>query len=294
MNIIKCNVLSENQRREIKELEESCFLLEKLQNHAFLSNEINFNQEFPCFYLGYEEDKLVAFLTTFIPTRTEAEILAVTHPEYRKQGKFHALLLAALEELKTVGTSHILFVVEAKSESGAQVIHSMGLDTIDHSEYRMKWDLHKDSLAKTKQTLSFELVTEENKNLLKQILMEAFEDAEDNDSFIDSVVDSNDRKGFLAFDDTKAVGSFSLNKEDGDCSIYGVSILKQYRGNGYGKQLVYKALEESKKLSNTLVLDVDSKNPVAFSLYQSCGFVITFQVDYYKQIILYADIIYKT
>jgi len=284
MKIKKVNELNETQIKEINELENVCFALENLQNHAFLSNEINFDRKFPCFYLGYEEEKLISFLTTFVPSKMEAEILAVTHPDFREQGRFHTLLEAAHEELRNASIPNILFVVESNSKSGTNVLTHMGMPEIDHSEYRMEYKVLEEKREKCEElTLSFEVVTEKNKHLMNQILKEAFDDIEDSDNFIDSVVHSDHRIGFLALEESKVVGSFSLNEEDGDCFLYGVGVLPTYQGRGFGKQLVYKALMEGAKRSDTLVLDVDSENPVAFSLYQSTGFIITFQVDYFSK-----------
>ncbi len=284
MRIEKTNELNEKQTKQINELENVCFAFENLQNHAFLSNEINFDKKFPCFYLGYEGEKLISFLTTFVPSKMEAEILAATHPDFRGQGCFHALLEAAMEEIKNASIPNILFVVEANSKSGSNVLIHMGLTKIDHSEYRMEYKvLEEKSDISDELTLSFEVVTQDNKNFMKEILKVTFDDTEDSDNFIDSVVHSRHRIGFLAFDQSNVVGSFSLNEEDGDCFLYGVGVLSEYQGRGYGKQLVYKALMEGAKRSQTVVLDVDSENPVAFSLYQSTGFQITFQVDYFSK-----------
>jgi len=86
MRIEMPNKLTENQITEILNLETVSFGEDVLENHDFLSNEINFDKTVQCFYMGYVTDMLVAFLTTFIPTSYEGEILAVTHPEYRGRG----------------------------------------------------------------------------------------------------------------------------------------------------------------------------------------------------------------
>lgn len=62
---------------EILNLETVTFREDALENHTFLSNEINFDKTLQCFYMGYENDVLIAFLTTFMPISYEAEILAI-------------------------------------------------------------------------------------------------------------------------------------------------------------------------------------------------------------------------
>ena len=69
-----------------------------MQNAVFLSNELNVDRTAPCFYLGYVkaeeksgEEKLVSFLSVFFPTKEDGEIVAFTHPGFRRQGYFTAL-----------------------------------------------------------------------------------------------------------------------------------------------------------------------------------------------------------
>ena len=71
----------------------------------------------------YEDDKLVSFLTTFMPLCDEAEIIAFTHPEYRNRGYFKKLLKCAAESLKNAKVGKILFVVETKSKSGLKMLN---------------------------------------------------------------------------------------------------------------------------------------------------------------------------
>ncbi|MEG1994143.1 MAG: GNAT family N-acetyltransferase, partial [Oscillospiraceae bacterium] len=78
------------------------------------------------------------------------------------------------------------------------------------------------------------------------------------------------------------IGSLSINYEDDDIFLYGVAVAKNQRGKGFGKELVKFAQNIAFREEKKIVLDVDSDNPVAFSLYKSCGFVIDFQVDYYR------------
>ena len=44
MRVKKCSVLTESEKNEILNLENMAFKEEQLENHAFLSNEINFDK----------------------------------------------------------------------------------------------------------------------------------------------------------------------------------------------------------------------------------------------------------
>ncbi|WP_346915836.1 GNAT family N-acetyltransferase [Clostridium sp.] len=280
MRIEMTNKLTENQITEILNLETVSFGEDALENHAFLSNEINFDKTVQCFYMGYENDVLVAFLTTFIPTSYEGEILAVTHPEYRGRGYFKKLFQCAKETLLLKGINKVLLVVEPKSRSGVEVLKSFKYVELERSEYRMSYSSSKTLIEYP--NLQFFQVNNENKEIFSEITREAFPDLEDSSNFIDTVIYSENRKGYIAYKEGVPVGVFDFNYEEGHAFLYGVAIATAYRGEGFGKQLVGFALNEGLKKSDKVVLDVDSENPTAFNLYKKCGFQIDFQVDYYR------------
>jgi ribosomal protein S18 acetylase RimI-like enzyme len=282
LKIKKCSALTDDEKNEILDLENIAFKEDKLENHAFLSNEINFDKNLECFYMAYDNNKLVGFLTTFIPTSNEAELLSVVHPEYRQKGCFNMLLEAAKETLLCAGVKNILFVIETKSKTGLKALKKFKGCKIDHSEYRMSYE-KSDNIPKYND-LSFSKVNYENKKIFSDITLEAFNDLDEdeNDGFIDTVIECEDREGYIAYNNDIPVGVFDYNYEEGDAFLYGVAIQSDYRGKGFGKQLIGFALEEGLKKRNKIVLDVDSNNPIAFNLYKKCGFKIDFQVDYYK------------
>lgn len=280
MIIESTRLLTESQTAAVVALENLSFKEDALENHAFLSSEINFDVNFPCFYLGYEGEDLVAFLTTFAPISMEAEILAVTHPDHRRKGYFKTLLAAARAELLGKGISSILFAAEPKSKPLPHVIASLGNPPLERSEYTM-------SCSKTAGIavggLTFERVTLANRVVFTAITMEAFPDIEPNSSFISKIIKSPTRMGYIAYNNGVPIGVFDLNfKDEGTVYLYGVAVAKSYRGQGFGKALVWQALVEGLNRSQKMVLDVDSDNPVAFSLYKNSGFAIDFQVDYYR------------
>lgn len=280
MRIETTNRLTKNQITEILNLETLAFCEDTLENHAFLSNEINFDKSMQCFYMGYEKDELIAFLTTFMPTSYEAEILAVTHPEHRGKGYFKKLFQSAKETLVLAGINKILLVVEPKSKSGIEVLKTFECAKLERSEYRMSYNGSK-ALPEYLDLQFFE-VNNQNKEIFAEITQDAFPDLEESSNFIDTVISSKNRKGYVAYKEGTPVGVFDFNYEEGDIFLYGVGIATPYRGKGFGKQLVGFALIEGLKKSDKVVLDVDSENPIAFSLYKKCGFQIDFQVDYYR------------
>lgn len=282
MNIVKTNSLSAVQVEEITQLETAAYKKYRLQNNVFLSNDINFDRRIPCFFLGYVGERLVSFLTLFIPTRQEAEITAFTHPDYCNKGCFTLLLDEAREVLGRVSICEVLFAVEPRSKSGMSVLKRLGCYDPERSEYRMTVT----SLDKAPDCSGIKIfdVDHSNKELFRTAVSVVFPNERDMDNFYSSIVDSDLRHGYIIYTD-RPIGIFNLNMEHGAAMLYGVGIAEAYRGKGYGSKLMGHAMREGLRLADRITLDVDSDNPVAYNLYLKCGFKTNFQVDYYRYLL---------
>ena len=279
MRIKKTNILTSEQNDEVLALQQVCLNEEDLENEAFLTNEINFDKSIPCFYMIYEDDKLVSFLTTFMPLCDEAEIIAFTHPEYRNRGYFKKLLKCAAESLKNAKVGKILFVVETKSKSGLKMLESLKCNSIEHSEYRMSC-VSNDMENNNK--LRFVKVDKDNKDIFINITSDGFIASDEQERFADAIINNEDKEAYIAFKDNDPVGCFNFNYKDNIAFLYGVAILRSHRNEGFGTEMVTYALKIGLSKCSKVLLDVDSENDIAFKLYKKVGFNIESQVDYYK------------
>lgn len=290
MNLIirKTNTLTKEEQDVIRKMEKESFAKDKLENYSYLSNDINAYKDMPCFYLGYLENELVAFLTTFVPSTQEAEVLAAVHPKYKNKGIFKTLLSETIVELGKKHIDRIIFAVEPKSQDGMMCLKSLPESDLLRSEYRMVMKDQVIDIEKVKQelkevkNLTVERVTKENVDEYKTITNAAFEEEEDdNEAYVETILSGEGRDGYLMYLGNEAVGTFCLNHEDGDTFIYGVAIKDGLRGKGLGRNLMKFVTALAFGMSDRVVLDVDSENPAAYELYKKIGFVVEFQVDYY-------------
>ena len=284
MDIICQNQLTECQKKQVQQLEELCAKEEGLKNRAFLSNELSFDKSLPCFYLAYDEEQLVSFLSVFIPTRQEAEVSAYTHPQHRRKGYFNTLLQKAQAVLGQAGVPKLLFVAEPQSKSAAGVLWHRNCRHIDRTEYTMEYT---GPIPTVDGLVCLEPLSEQNKAQAVAISSAVFGMEEGEDNFIENTLKDPARKGFLAKMEEDAIGIFSLHFEASRVYLYGLGLLECYRGKGYGKNLVLLALRQAfaNVETKTVVLDVDSQNPPALALYRGVGFTTIFQADYYTELL---------
>lgn len=279
MIINMTNTLSSQEKDDIQSLENRCNIVEGLKNRAYLSNEINFNKELPCFYMAYDHGKLKAFLTVFVPTAEVAEIIAFTTPKERKKGYFKNLFLFAREILLEAGVKKVLFQLEPDGTSALKAIDSFKPTILERSEYTMSCKQKLDNI--TNNELKFKILEHENKDIYIKLNNEVFEEHDDCENLVNAILNSNVRIAYIAYYGTEPVGIFNLAYEEELAYCYGVGISKAYQGKGFGKQLMAFVLNEGLKHTKKIVLDVDSNNPTAYNLYLKCGFEVDFQVDYY-------------
>jgi ribosomal protein S18 acetylase RimI-like enzyme len=284
MIIKKYQSLNEKAIKEVLALEKECNDFDQHTGSVFLDTSLNFNQTINSVFLVFERQMLVSMLSMFIPSHSEVEISAMTRPEYRRNGYFKALLLQAIEELRTHKIPDILFVSERPSMSGKRVLEALNA-TYEHTEYYM-------SLSKVEPTSPerhrLALVRPSLQELEKtiQLSIRIFEDDyADSKSLIENCFNSQSREQFLVTLDEKAIGLVSVNHlGPEEASIFGLGLLPEFRGSGYGKELLHLVLEYLWRRGKTqITLEVDSKNERAFRLYQKIGFRIELAYDYYRK-----------
>ena len=284
MQILELRELDKNQIEDIKNLEGICQRYDKTKGSAFLSNEINFSKEVNCFFLLYEEETLVSFISMFIPTSKEAEVSAYTLPEKRKKGFFKILLESAVNELRKYGVKEILFVHEPSSNDGMLVLKKLNV-VYDFSEYLLVYS--QDEFIKRDGKLKLAPITIQDVDEIAKLHMDIFNKTlEEGKAIVNRAIESKDRISYMAKVDDEIVGICSISLEGGNAFICGLGISTKHRGLGYGKEILSKGIEKALTMDiKDIYLEVDSKNHTAYNLYINNGFIIKTQLDYYRYLI---------
>lgn len=282
MNQVRTNVLSEEQTASVLALEETCRLNDGLKGTVFLSHELNFNKDINSFYLLYDEDKLVSFLSLFIPTQKEAEVSGFTLPKLRHHGLFRSLLQSAEEELKRFDIPRLLFVHEPQSTDTAAVVKHYGA-RYEFSEYLLAFD--RSTLTKIQNShpeIRLERAVLEQTEEIAMLSSRIFEeDFQESFSMVEKSMLSPGIECYGAFLGNQMIGMCTLNLKKDKISIFGVGISPEVQGKGYGRQMLGLLLTDlAARESREITLSVNSTNAAAYHLYLTTGFQVKTQFDY--------------
>lgn len=271
--------LTKQQTAQIYALQAETNKFDGTNDSVWLSNELNYDKNLPSFFCAYDGEKLVGFLTAFVPDKDEPEITAFVAPEYRKKGVFTALYNSVLAVLKAEGITNGIFCVNKSSESGKAVLKRYQTDFL-RSEARM---ICKKALQ-TDFSLTFKKCDKTDIAVLGRIRAAAFNEQDNLPNYLEAIVTNPQRAAYIASLDGEPLGVFAeyFDKEADEAFLHGVGVLQEYRGKGFGKQLLIFAQQIGLEKQSKVVLDVDLDNDTALNLYTKSGFTLLYQIDYYK------------
>jgi len=260
----------------------------------------------PCTKPTIRETELVGYLSIFLPEETTAELNVLIHPDYRRQGIFTELLRRAKSALSAIGTQEFIFVCEP-SATNAAAMQTMKAKK-KSSEYQMllEGSAHVSSSFQNrmpapypyeptkggpKQSCSISSgklleATPEDLPLLGRMNALFFGTSEEmgelfaEDSYYTPgttvykyVITEENKK-------TVPIGTVCFYEEENIGNIFGLGLLPEYRGYGYGKDLLSRLLAHI-PTDKKIYLQVSSRNVAAFQLYQKAGFRIIAQQDFW-------------
>ena len=249
MNIFVTNTLSSNQYHEAMELTELCSKADGTHGISFLEQELNEIEEFPCFYMMYDGNRLVSYLSVFIPDDDQCEIYGGTLPEERGKGYFKRLLKEALINIRKYGIERKMVVIEPGCRDMEEYLTKINAKLVD-TDYLMSYDKNVKPAPKRVLTMTHE------KN----------DGTEHYETFKDSVI----------------VGSCNVEFTRTQAVIYNLMVEENQRGKGYGTETLLLILEHILNSGvSRILLHVNDANKVAHAMYSHHGFVHEEQIDYW-------------
>lgn len=283
MEIQSLTALTSGQINQIQKLQQICMEHDQQGRGLFLSNDINYHKEMPCFFLAYQNETLMGIAVVFAPTMDTAEISAFVHPNHRRIGIFSSLLREARIVLKQHNITKELIVTDAAGAVCREIMCKWQA-VLSHSEYLLIY--HGGEKPATFPFKERSLVREAVSDDLPKMIalnMESF--GEDHESAAHMVRENFNHeltRCFVGQIDDEIFGLANVRKEESDYYICGFNIAPVYRGTGMGRYLLYRILHLLKPGDGEhITLEVDSANHPAYMLYTTSGFEVQSQADYY-------------
>lgn len=282
MEIKALNIIDQALTNDIRSIEAAANAYEGLHGEIYLDNSINFSRDMNWLFLAYMDSRLVGVLSLFVPTRVEAEVSAVVHLQYRRQGVFKVLLGAALVEIQKYAVPSVLLLCEPESASGKAVMAHLGARH-EFSEYAMKYD-SKRTPPVSSGRVTLQKVAFADTLAMVQMNQQVFGGSyEDNLSMVVNTLAADERVQYMALVDGTPVGMCCVSQKEKETSIFGLGILPAYQGKGYGREMLNAILDMLIAFGpQDILLDVNSVNDKAFNLYKSSGFAVTSCFEYHR------------
>ena len=268
----------------VRELEKACQAHDGLKGFLFLDPSLNFSPDAPCLFACMEEDKLIGAMTFFVPTQEEAELVALTHPSFRRRGVFRALVQTAAIQAAALLIPDFLLVCEPQSIAGTAALSKIE-KTPDHTEYALRYDHTQspETLA-VPDGLTLHRAIQADLDEMAQISAESFTEEMDRAAhFLAHALQSDTRRQYLARLDGAPVAIGALGYEGGEATLYGLGVRTSLQNKGIGRGLVALLLREAFAAGcEEILIEVDNTNARAHHLYLSCGFYAEATYDYFR------------
>ena len=221
------------------------------------------------------------------------EITGMVHPEYRRQGIFSKLMELVVAECRKRNAEGILALCDKKSISGQGFLKKINA-VYKFSEFEMYLN-HKSYETLEKQQpsgITFrKAVNADASEITRQNMIyfgddseEENEDSEDSGILLPEEEEKRGMTFYIAEKEERIIGKVNLQISDGGTGgIYGLGVLPEFRGKGFGRAILTFGVEKLKDAKATeVMLQVAAENGPALNLYKSCGFQESSVMDYFE------------
>ncbi|SEC23433.1 GNAT family N-acetyltransferase [Paenibacillus sp. GP183] len=291
-----CYGLTEKELSEIKRLSLLCNQSDairlKLNWDMLRERSVELNNDF----LYYKNNVLIGFLGIYSFNSKEAEISGMVHPDYRRRGIFQELTDAAVKACRRRSIPKLIFICPRTSASGKAFLDALGA-AYSFSEYRMEMMAPLESQAQTasdttasQANLSHEGIRireagQPDTELLVRLNMSGFSMSEqDVREYVAVSLNGKGDKTYIAELGEVPIGKIGAQLIEAAGFIYGFTVLAEYRGKGYGRQILAQTIQSMRSMEPDvqIALEVAVENERALGLYESCGFYVVTAYDYHE------------
>lgn len=232
-------------------------------------------------FMYYENNLLVGYIGICQFGGPDLEVNGMVHPDFRGKGIFKELYTSVKEEFNKRTSQKMLLLCDRHSLSGQEFIKTTGA-IYEYSEYEMYLKNAVNETAVSNKIVLRRATNRDAREIARQNAI-YFGVAFNEDQI--TLPEDEEKNGFtvyIAEQDSKVIGKVHLELNQSVGGIYGLGVLPEYRGMGYGREILMGSIVKLKERNaQEIMLQVDTKNGNALNLYTSCGFEVTSTMDYY-------------
>lgn len=241
-------------------------------------------------FLYFDGSELIGYIGIGSFGGGPMEITGMVHPEYRRLGVFTKLHELVMMECRRRKAQNILLLCDHNSTAGGRFLEKIGAAP-HHSEYEMHLAEGADHSADLRSDIRFRKAgNADAEEVARQnaIYFDLGGDKAEEQPSAQSLLlpEEEEKRGmtiYFAELDGAVIGKVHLQLINGEGGIYGLGVLPEYRGKGYGRALLLEAVRRLKADgAKDILLQVEARNARALGLYQSCGFKETSVMDYFE------------
>jgi ribosomal protein S18 acetylase RimI-like enzyme len=230
----------------------------------------------------YERGALVGF--AWLSPGPEPEACLMVHPAHRRRGVGRALLAAVRTEVLRRGLPGYLLVCDEASRSGKAFVAAMG-GRYHSSEYRL--DLDRSAVDRSRprhEALQLRPAVAEDATTLARLLAASFSMPEASArEQTGRMLRDPTRRHYLGMLATEPVGLLRIGVYEAYADVTAFGVLPEYRGRGYGRQMLLDAVDVLlRESSGRVVIEVATDNARALGHYRSCGFKVASAYGFYE------------
>ncbi len=276
--LVKTSTLIEADRTEITRLATACKDCDGVGVHLQLGEPAER-------FLHYESGELVGRLE--LAGTAEAEGCGMVRPDRRRIGIGRALLAAALDEWRERGIASFLLVCDAAAASGAAFAAGVGA-SYSFSEHRMELDAER-LPPPSSGPLQLRRAAADDVDAFARIMMAAFRNDPTEAPQLRQVTADRfrdpHRTPYIAELDGVPVGGVEVYHapDDSGAFINSLGVDPKHQRRGYGRQIL---VETARGMilsgKDRVMLEVETDNRSAISLYADCGFETISTFEYYR------------
>jgi len=268
--------LTEAQLQDARALADNCNLYESLDYLHPTTDMISHGKHFH----HYDNEKLTGFLTFPFNGVPEPEAFVIVDPQHRRKGIGRALLDAAKGSCKRRGIQQFLLVSENKSVSGNAFAEALG-GKCEYSEDRLR--LEREPPKLTENAVSLRQADDRDVNTLARLMADSFENPIENHlERLKRNIRSLTHRFYIASLMEERIGCIGVAAENRRVYVIAFGVLAQYRGHGYGRQILTQTVNGLMSENwEDILIETETTNRAALSLYKSCGFTETTSYNYY-------------